>query len=65
MEWDQRFLEGTRNMVNNEHFRDRNTTKPIMYYGNDPIHPGKWQAQQGEPSVQSVATGSLEAYFKA
>jgi hypothetical protein len=52
-------------MVNNEHFRDRNTTKPIMYYGNDPFHPGKWQAQQGKPSVWSVATGSLEAYFKA
>ncbi len=41
------------------------TTKPIMYYGNDPFHPGKWQAQQGEASFRSVATGSLEAYFKA
>jgi hypothetical protein len=64
MEWDQRFLEGTRNMVNNVHFHDRNTTKPIIYYGNDPFHPGKWQAQQGEPLFRSVVKGSLEAYFK-
>ncbi len=31
-------------------------TKPIRYYGNDPFHPGKWQAQQGvcSPKVKLI-----------